>query len=115
MTSRARYLVAKYVPDEFRNEPRNVGVIVWSECGTEAKFLNTNRDGDLFGRLPRFVLSRSDYKQWVQFWISQSKKTELQFLGQDKKASIRSPDFACALITFNSQNFILHDAGEVLE
>ena len=37
--NKTQYLLAKYIPDMHRFEPRNIGVIVWSPDGIEARFL----------------------------------------------------------------------------
>jgi len=66
-----KYLLAKYIPDLHRFEPRNIGVIVWSPLGIEARFLAEypNRPGEVDGRsIPGFVTSASAYKQWVRYW-----------------------------------------------
>ena len=34
-----KYLIAKYIPDLNRMEPRNIGIVVWSPEGIEARFL----------------------------------------------------------------------------
>jgi hypothetical protein len=43
----AKYFLAKYIPDMHRFEPRNIGVVIWSPSGIEARFLaeNLNRRG----------------------------------------------------------------------
>lgn len=47
-----RYLIAKYIPDLRRMEPRNIGVIVWSPQGVAARFAaeKADTDGDVDGR-----------------------------------------------------------------
>ena len=33
-----RYLLAKYIPDHLRMEPRNIGVVLWAEGNVTARF-----------------------------------------------------------------------------
>jgi hypothetical protein len=67
----ARYLVAKYISDLQRMEPKNIGVIVWVHGKASARFLAERQDspGEIDGRsIPPFVTSTASYKQWVDFW-----------------------------------------------
>lgn len=74
------YLLAKYVPDSRRNEPRNVGVVVWSPEGMAARFLGEKRDHpgevDLLA-VPTFVRSPENYAEWVRHWRKAIEKPEL--------------------------------------
>jgi hypothetical protein len=62
-----QFLVAKYVPDIQRLEPRNIGIIVWGGGFTAARFLG-EKDGKL--RVPLMIEkdSHDAYRQWVQYW-----------------------------------------------
>jgi hypothetical protein len=71
MTDLARYFVAKHVSDLQRMEPKNIGVIVWTQSQAAGRFLaeRPGAPGDVDGRsIPPFVASASAYKQWVAFW-----------------------------------------------
>lgn len=68
--SAVRYLVAKYVPDLRRMEPKNIGVVVWSDGVVAARFAAEcpEKSGTVDDRcVPGFVRSLSAYKQWVRF------------------------------------------------
>lgn len=112
----ALYLIAKHVPDVFRNEPKNVGVIVWSESGTAAKFIGADQCGNVDGRkVPDWISSKSAYKQWVAFWYSSISKSEMEFIGERKIARVGSPEFVEALRTANKESFFLSEAGHILD
>lgn len=112
----AQFLIAKYVPDLIRNEPRNIGVIVWSEAGVAARFQGVDKNGDFTSRnIPNFIQVQSTYKQWVNFWLSEIKKDKIEFIGKGKIAEKVSPDFVEALRTTSKENYFLDKGGAVLE
>jgi hypothetical protein len=68
----ARYWVAKYVDDPFRNEPRNVGVIVSTPDGLAARFAGERDDASMDRRRLGQRFKYADvYLQWVEFWREQ--------------------------------------------
>jgi hypothetical protein len=61
------WYVVKYVPDVFRNEPRNVGVVVTREGRGEARFIAED-GGRIDGRrVQGAVSSVKAFKAWVEF------------------------------------------------
>jgi hypothetical protein len=113
-----KYLLAKYIPDLHRFEPRNIGVIVWSPLGVEARFLAEypNRPGEVDGRsIPAFVTSASAYKQWIRYWRDAITGTSIRPLGGGDVVSASSPGFIEALQQTARGNFVVVDAGSVLE
>lgn len=65
-------LVAKFVPDVARNEPRNVGVFLASSGRVVARFLGESLDtpGRLVARVP-LLESKQDrdaYREWIAYW-----------------------------------------------
>lgn len=61
------YLV-KYVPDLFRNEPQNVGVVVVSGDSYATKFMGERPDGVIDGRrISSRISALETYKAWVGF------------------------------------------------
>jgi hypothetical protein len=113
-----RYLVAKYIPDLQRMEPRNIGVIVWTPDAVEARFLGEKpeRPGVLDGRsIPGFVTSASAYRQWISYWRDQLQRLEIFPAMGGAKVSRRSPDYVRALMAANRGNFSLIDGGVILE
>jgi hypothetical protein len=103
--SSVKYIIAKHVPDVFRKEPRNIGVIVWSDFGVESRFWGVDSFGFIDGRrVPEFVNSKNAYEQWIAYWLKELKKPE-----------IKSPDFLKFIQGGNSANYFIDDGGSILE
>lgn len=103
--SSVQYMIAKHVPDVFRKEPRNIGVIIKSDIGMEYRFWATDSYGVVDGRkIPEFVNSKEAYQQWIEYWLKELKKTEAH------KAD--ALDF---LQESNSVNFYIDEGGIILE
>jgi len=114
----ARYLIAKYIPDVQRMEPRNIGIIVWSPDGVEARFAAEHQDrpGDVDARnLPLFVNSQGTYKQWVSFWRSQLDKPVMEPVRGGEPIERTSIDFLEALIATSTANYMLCEGGHILD
>jgi hypothetical protein len=68
----AKYWVAKYVEDPFRNEPRNVGIIVSASDGLAARFAGERDDLTMDRRRLGQRFKYADvYLQWIDFWREQ--------------------------------------------
>jgi hypothetical protein len=109
MSSGARYLVAKYISDLQRMEPRNVGIVLWASGKVSARFLGERADdlGKVDGRtVPGFIASTAAYKQWVEFWRAQ--------LG-NQTSSRFSESGLNSLKDASRGNFLLVDGGLILE
>lgn len=63
-----RILLAKYVPDRRRWEPRNIGVIVVTESANVARFVGERGPDDVDRRQLRFVGDTEAYTEWVAHW-----------------------------------------------
>lgn len=105
MTEFPRFLIAKYIPDVFRNEPRNIGVVLWTPDGVVARFLGEKPDApgevDDAG-IPEFVNSKHAYKQWVRYW-----RRELA------GATAESTDCLDSICRTGGGNYLLADGGVV--
>ena len=66
----ARYLIAQYIPDLLRHEPRNVGVITTLGAQVAARFAGEVESGDIDGRKIKSFAYPDIYRQWVQYWRS---------------------------------------------
>ena len=118
MNRNPEFIIAKYIPDLQRMEPRNIGVIVWTPDELQARFIGEKegRPGEVDGRsVPSFITSLSTYKQWVQFWQNEIRKNEIQTDDGGKIIPISSPDYIDAFVDTSKGNFVLSKAGEVLE
>lgn len=114
----ARYMVAKYIPDVLRIEPRNIGVIVWSPLGVRAQFAAEipDRLGELDGRsIPSFITSGNAYRQWIQFWRSEIEKPAVEPLTGGPPVPRSSPEFLDTLQALSKGNFVLGEGGFLLD
>jgi hypothetical protein len=69
-SSTARFLIARHIPDLFRREPNNIGVIVEKDGDRAAVFVAEQRPGEFDGRKLRRFQHASVYTQWVEYWRS---------------------------------------------
>lgn len=113
-----KYLLAKYIADLHRFEPRNIGVIVWSPLGVEARFLaeHPGRPGEVDGRsLPGFVTSLSAYKQWVRYWRNAVSGETFKPAEGGEPVLVSSAAFMEALQQTNRGNFVIVEGGDLLD
>ena len=108
------YLIAKYVADLFRNEPKNIGIIVWLDGFTEARFLAT-ADGKVNGRYLPDSINVASYRQWIEYWTKSIAKEKFKEIGTSKQIERASPEFLDALLSTGSGNYVLERGGELLE
>jgi hypothetical protein len=92
------YLIAKYVDDIRRNEPVNVGVIVFDGARVTARFEGEDDVGRIDKRKLRRHSGRDAYVAWVAHW----------------RRLIAEQQPADALISASSQDFYLERGGVVL-
>lgn len=112
-TSNTRFLIAKYIPDLRRLEPRNIGVVVWTDGLISARFLGECEAGIPNAAIPRRVGVRDKiaYQHWVDYWRAQMSKPCLSINGNGHKVSRESTEFLDALKERSKQQFILVDGG----
>ena len=102
-----KYLLAKYIPDPYRMEPRNIGVILWASGGLASRFLSADAAA--------FVGDAENYQRWVDYWTAACNKQTLP-LGRDRKeVSRRSPEILEAIAETQRGAFALHAAGAVFQ
>ncbi len=69
MGNSTKYLVIQHLPDLFRQEPRNVGVVVAQGVNLAARFFGESNVGaPLDGRKLRAFQYPDVYRQWVNYW-----------------------------------------------
>jgi hypothetical protein len=116
--STTKYLLVKYIADLHRFEPRNIGVVVYSTLGVEARFAAEypDRPGEVDGRsVPGFVTSDNAYKQWVRYWRNAIRAGRLTIPATGEIVEVTSPGFAEAMQQTSRGNFAVVDAGSVLD
>jgi hypothetical protein len=109
-----RFLVAKYVPDVFRNEPRNIGIILWAPEITLARFAGERIDspGKVDDQdIPSFVASPEAYRQWVRYWRREVTKPVIRPATGGPGVPRTSPACLDALRQTGPGNFLLCDGG----
>lgn len=111
----ARFLIAKYVPDLRRMEPRNIGVVVWSNGRTLARFVGERPDAPSRVSPPQYlhVASRNAYRQWIGYWRTVIERKELSSAG--KMIAHDEPEFVKALAAQSKQQYKLVEGGEFLK
>lgn len=113
-----RYLLAKYIADLRRGEPRNIGVIVWTPERIEARFIGekAGRPGEVDGRsIPPFVTSPQAYKQWVEYWRLQLASEAISPATGGPPVRRDQEGYLAAVMESNKGNFALVDAGFLLD
>jgi hypothetical protein len=110
VTPRPQFLIAKYAPDLRRMEPRNIGVIVWSQNGVAARFLGETSGGDLVVPRQAGVRSANAYRQWIEFWRG---KLTRGFIRKKSgaKVGIDQPEFLEELRKKSKRQYMLVDGG----
>jgi hypothetical protein len=101
-----RFVLAKYVPDLGRMEPRNVGVFVWWKGSLCARFLDADDVDDLN--------DVATYDRWKAFWTRMIEDGSIR-PKRGKPVSVHDPSCLDALVTTQKGNYILVDSGELLK
>lgn len=102
----AQFLLAKYVPEVHRMEPRNVGVVVWYRGRAEGRFIDE--------RSAPFLLDPVDYREHVDEWKSMVAQGRIDGRGGES-VSIDSPEFLAALRRTSHEQYFFVDAGFLTE
>lgn len=102
-----RYTIAKYVPDVFRFEPRNIGVIFWAMGGIiDSRFLTPEQ--------AQFVSDKKNYQRWLDYWRRELELPEIRPRRSEPVARTNS-EFLAALELTGKDNYILMGCGQVGE
>lgn len=79
MPRAAEYLIAQHIPNVFRREARNVGVIVTIDQERTSRFFGETVGGHISGTKTRGMNCPGVYKQWVDYWQRTLKEAESPF------------------------------------
>lgn len=103
----SRFVLAKYVPDLDRMEPRNIGVVLWSKGKLCARFLPEDKAASIVEEI-------DTYRRWVEFWSDTISGDSIE---PRRGPSVSTSSSTCvdALLSNQEGNFILVDAGEVMQ
>ena len=108
-----RYLLARYVDDILRNEPRNVGVVVFDGESVAAKFLGEVQPGRVDLRHVKWMEGRSSYEQWVDYWRTALDDPSV-LGGELRGVPVGSDDVIGRLVSTSSADFRLEPGGDVV-
>ncbi len=99
-----RYILAKYVPDLSRMEPRNIGLFLWHKGRFQARFLEAEN--------APFITDKATFVRWVDYWV---KMTDGQEIAVPGRPPVPKKDEACidALLEAQEGEYLLVDAGFV--
>lgn len=109
-----RYMIFKYVDDLSRNEPRNVGVVVFDGADAVSRFDGEASDGlpDL-RRVRHRITASHAYREWVKYW-----RTTLENPGRIERSleglGAGDPRVIESLVGSSGQEFYLEEGGEIL-
>lgn len=78
----ANYLIAQYIPDLFRREPKNVGVITWRGIEVVGRFFGETDTGEIDGRKIKSFRHPDIYRQWVTYWRSLLQRRGVEGISQ---------------------------------
>jgi hypothetical protein len=106
MNTAPAYLIAKYIPDLRRMEPKNIGVILWVAGKSYCRFLTSSDAAE-------FVQDRAMYGRWIEFWMDQVQRGVAR-VPREPEVSVESPEYLAALKKTQRENYALDDGGEVL-
>ncbi len=102
-----RFVVAKYAPDLERMEPRNIGVFLWARGELCAQFLEPNVAAS-------FVSELDVYERWVRHWTNLIAKDAVA-PQRGRPVPKSDPNCLDALLSTQKGNYILTDAGELMQ
>lgn len=106
--TQARFAVAKYIPDLQRNEPRNIGVLVWTPEAVGARFIGERINGTIEGRtVAPLVPDVSVYKRWVSYWRTQLENEFIDSPYEPEPIPHTSERFLEALNVSGPSHFVL--------
>jgi hypothetical protein len=105
------YLIAKYVDDLARNEPKNVGVIVTDGAGVVARFDGEDDAGAInLNRIRHRITGSRSYRAWVQYW--RAVIADPSSIGAAKETT--PAELIDLLVAEPSRDFYLERGGSIL-
>jgi hypothetical protein len=112
MSTAPRFLVAKYIPDLRKQEPKNIGIVLWAGGQVLSRFVGDDELHNSTQFYPNFVLKRNRpvYREWITHWRRLMSKETLPLQGR-KTVPKSSADFLNALRLKSSGNFVLVEGG----
>lgn len=112
-----KFLVAKYVPNLRRMEPKNIGVVAWAPGAVSGRFLGEKRNGTTTVKAPSFVAGENKriYSMWIASWRELLSRGEVDLDGGRRTATLDSEEFLDGFRESSRGNYVLAEAGESLD
>lgn len=104
---RQPFLVAKYVADVRRMEPRNIGIVLWVRGRVGYRFLPT-KDAT-------FIDDKTTYERWVEYWTLEIEQPVIRDYKARQDYPKTKPEFLDGLRTKTKPSYLLYDGGEVID
>lgn len=113
MSTSPRFLIAKYIPDPQRMEPKNIGLILWSDGHIYARFIGDDDNRQATAHPPLFVKKRNYpiYEDWITYWRQLATSEFLPAERGRERVSRQSSEFLDALKLNCKENFVLVQGG----
>lgn len=86
---KAQYWTVQYIDDIFRNEPRNIGVIVRIGDEIDARFVGETGTGDIDGRRLKLFKYPEVYREWHHYWRRMIKRGSMDKLIRQTESNFR--------------------------
>ena len=106
MKNLPKYLVAKYVSDQRRMEPRNIGVVLWASGRVAARFLDSEQ--------AEFVGDKKTYSRWVDYWQELLHEGSIP-VAAGASVPLESPAFLDEFRKTQKGNYLLYEGGYVTD
>jgi hypothetical protein len=101
-----QYLVAKYIPDLDRMEPRNIGVVFWANGAVKTRFA----DPELVG----LSVDDANYERWIEYWRRLAGQKSIQIENR-RPASVKTSRFISEFQRAQRGNYMLETGGELVD
>jgi hypothetical protein len=109
-----KWYIAKYLPDVRRGEPKNVGIVLYSQGRATARFIGQTDGDSIDGRSARWAGSQENYKAWVHRWSH----TASQVRTEEAFDAMRSTIPGSSYYLEKGGEYLVagsHDASEVIQ
>jgi hypothetical protein len=103
--SNPKFVLAKYVPNLSRMEPRNIGIFLWSNGRLLARFLESTEVD--------FVNDPATFDEWKSGWMDMVNRKEI--FAKGRAVSTKTEDCLKALLDTQNGNYLLVNAGFIPE
>lgn len=111
------FYILKFIPDPVRQEPRNLGILIWTPNLVYARLAGTTTDQPWSVDGRRIgggkLESLNTYKQWIMALQDLINSKRIQNLRSQETVENTSPGFIDALKTWCNGSILLTNGGEI--